>query len=77
MQMNPITVRHCATWLQDEMSHLEIISADRAPHPISETGYKSHFIRPEHIVEEGGPVAYVMAWLQTLDDGKPKQLSLF
>jgi hypothetical protein len=77
MQMNPITVRHCATWLQDEMSHLEIISADRAPHPISETGYKSHFIRPEHIVEEGGPVAYVIAWLQTLDDGKPKQLSLF
>lgn len=31
----------------------------------------------EHIEEEGGPVAYVTAWLRSLDDGKPKQLSLF
>jgi hypothetical protein len=76
-QGQSLTVRHCAAWLNDEMSHLEIISADRAAHPISETGYKSHYIRPEHIEEEGGPVAYVMAWLRSLDDGKPKQLSLF
>lgn len=46
------------------------------PHPISETGYRSHFVHPQHIEEEGGPVAHVQAWLRTLDDGKPKQLSL-
>lgn len=76
-QGQSLSIRHCAAWLGDETAHLEIISADRAPHPISETGYRSHFIRPKHIEEEGGPVAYVMAWLQALDDGKPKQLSLF
>jgi len=72
-----LIVRHCAAWMGDETAHLEIISVDRTPHPISETGYRSHFIRPEHIAEEGGPVAYVTAWLRSLDDGKPKQLSLF
>jgi len=76
-QGQSLTVRHCAAWLGDETAHLEIISADRAPHPISKTGYRSHFIRREHIEEEGGPVAYVTAWLRSLDDGQPKQLSLF
>jgi hypothetical protein len=76
-QGQSLTVRHCAAWLGDETAHLEITSADRAPHPISDTGYRSHFICPEHIEGEGGPVAYVTAWLRSLDDGKPKQLSLF
>jgi hypothetical protein len=76
-QGQSLTVRHCAAWLGDETAHLEVVSADRAPHPISDTGYRSHFIRPEHIEEEGGPVAYVTAWLRSLNDGKPKQLSLF
>lgn len=72
-----LTIRHCPAYLGDEMAHLEIISPDRKPHPISETGYRSHFINLAHIEAEGGPVGYVTAWLQTLDDGKPKQLSLF
>ncbi|MEL7513685.1 MAG: N-6 DNA methylase [Pseudomonadota bacterium] len=72
-----LTVRWCEAWMGDETGHLEIVSADKTAHPISETGYRSHFIRPEHIEVEGGPVAYVEAWLRAMDDGKPKQLTLF
>ena len=72
-----IVVRWCAAWLGDDTGHLEIVTPNRAAHPISETGYKSHFIRPEHIEAEGGPLAYVESWLRAVDDGQPKQLSLF
>lgn len=72
-----ILIRHCPSWLGQETAHLEIISSDRAPHPISETGYRSHFINPIQIEALGGPVSYVESWLANVDDGKPKQLSLF
>jgi hypothetical protein len=57
-------------------AHLEIVTADRSPHPISETGYRSHFCSREQVEDAGGPVGFVMAWLETKDDGKPVQLSL-
>ena len=72
-----LTIRFCPAWLGGESAHLEIISPDREPHPISETGYRSHFINPLLIEEAGGPVAYVESWLRAVDDGKPRQLSLF
>ena len=72
-----ILVRYCPSWLGQETAHLEIATADRTPHPISETGYRSHFVHPVQIEEAGGPVAYVTRWLSVVDDGKPKQLSLF
>ena len=46
-------------------------------HPISETGYRSHFLNAQVFEEAGGPVAYAEAWLVAVDDGKPKQMSLF
>lgn len=71
-----ITIRWCPVWLGGGTAHLEIVTADRSPHPISETGYRSHFC-PRKLVEgAGGPVAFVTAWLETKDDGKPVQLSL-
>jgi hypothetical protein len=72
-----ITVRWCPNWTTGVIAHLEIVTADRAAHPISETGYKSHFCPREQVEEMGGPVAYVTAWLELRDDGKPVQLSLF
>lgn len=72
-----ITVRWCPLWLTGETAHLEIVTPDRAPHPISETGYRSHFCPRELVEEAGGPVAFVTAWLETKDDGTPVQLSLF
>lgn len=48
-------------------AHLEIESIEpaRAPLPITETGYRSHFTSPETIAAYGGPIAYVEAWLET------------
>ena len=72
-----LTLRWCAKWSEDITAHLEIITEDRRPHPISETGYRSHFIPRERVEEAGGPVAYVKLWLESKDNGNPVQLSLF
>jgi hypothetical protein len=72
-----ITVRWCPAWMGGHTAHLEIITADRSSHPISETGYRSHFCPRELVEEAGGAVAFVTAWLETKDDGSPVQLSLF
>lgn len=53
-------------WLGgDFASHLEITSTDphRAALPITETGYLSHFCSAAEIDDAGGPVAYVIGWL--------------
>lgn len=31
--------------------------------PITETGYRSHFLPDGNVEEHGGPEAYVLAWL--------------
>ena len=72
-----ITVRWCPVWLGGDTAHLEIVTANRSPHPISQTGYLSHFCPRELVEGAGGPVAFVAAWLETKDDGKPVQLLLF
>jgi hypothetical protein len=48
-----------------ETAHLEIetITPERQPLPITETGYRSHFLAAAAIDEAGGSVAYVTAWL--------------
>lgn len=68
-------------------AHLDIrsIRPDRAPLPITETGYRSHFLHPDEIDGFGGPVAYVEAWLNQMARtsewqehlGRSRQLSLF
>ena len=59
-----LTIRHCARWCSvSGMSHIEVISDDRVPLPITSTGYRSHFVQPEWIAEIGTPLEYVMAWL--------------
>lgn len=47
------------------MAHLEVqsIKPDRAPLPITETGYRSHFIFRNEVEHMGGPEAYVEAWI--------------
>lgn len=42
---------------------LHVITPERAPLPITKTGYRSHFLPPVYVDEAGGPVAYVLAWL--------------
>ena len=47
-------------------SHLEIEvkSPEGAPLPVTETGYRSHFLSPGLVEEAGGPIAYVGVWLE-------------
>lgn len=68
-------------------AHLEVrsISPERARLPITETGYRSHFLHVEEIDDVGGPVAYVTAWLCDMATSREwleheqcsRQLSLF
>ncbi len=48
------------------IAHLEIesVAPERAPLPITETGYRSHFHQPGTVEANGGDVvAQVIAWL--------------
>ena len=49
----------------NSMAHLEVMSLkpERAPLPITETGYRSHFIFRNEVERMGGPEAYVEAWI--------------
>ncbi len=70
-----------------DMAHLEIesLSPPRAPLPMTDTGYRSHFIPPQEVERFGGPEAYVEAWIAELSDStawrqthaSARQLALF
>ncbi|MHA6266343.1 hypothetical protein ACXYMP_05700 [Aliiroseovarius sp. CAU 1755] len=70
-----IEVRYCRSWTKlhsgqpDEfhMAHIEIESIEpaRAMLPITETGYRSHFVPEQEVIEGGGALAYVE---QALDE---------
>lgn len=42
---------------------LEVLEPAKAPLPVTQTGYRSHFLPPEAVQELGGPVGFVRAWL--------------
>lgn len=65
-----IEVRYEAEWLSVpstgfRTAHLELCSIrpEREPLPVTETGYRSRFLPREDVEAEGGPEAYVLAWL--------------
>lgn len=59
-----LEIRHFATWSEAAgIDHIEVISDERQPLPITETGYRSLFIMPEYIAEKGTAHDYVLAWL--------------
>lgn len=69
-----IKISYCPKWLVSEIlgdidgyniAHLEItaIKPKRAPLPITETGYKSHFCQHADIEQHGGAIEFVTAWL--------------
>lgn len=66
-----LSVTYEPTWLGRARSpdcavaHLQVqtITPERSPLPITETGYRSHFVHPDDVAQLGGPVAYVRAWL--------------
>jgi uncharacterized membrane-anchored protein len=42
---------------------VRVIEPERAPLPITDTGYRSHFLLAGIVEEAGGPAAYVRCWL--------------
>jgi hypothetical protein len=55
-----------ANYLQQGSTHLEIRSLRprNTPHPLSPTGYRSHFIDAAELRATGGPVRFVRAWIE-------------
>lgn len=86
-----IEIRWEPNWLNInagiDAGHIEIesVAPERAPLPITETGYRSHFTSPATVAAYGGPVAFVEAWLETesqapdwrLQEQAGRQFSLF
>lgn len=86
-----IEIRWIADYLAfddgQSMAHLEIesIAPAHAPLPITETGYRSHFIGRSVVEHMGDPEAYVEAWIDEMSHTHAwretavasKQLALF
>ena len=53
-------------------AHLEVesLSPPRAKLPITETGYRSHFMQALDLIDAGGPVTFVTAWIEQEAKGK-------
>jgi len=47
-------------------AHLElrVLAPEGVPIPVTETGYRSHFLPRGYVEQAGGPVAYVRSWLE-------------
>lgn len=63
-----LSVRWTPNWLNMDargydIAHLEPLSDDCVPLPMTETGYRSHFTSREVVDAEGGPVSFARKWL--------------
>lgn len=67
-----IRIKHARNYLGMGQDHVEIesIAPSRAPLPITDTGYKSHFLPALDLVNAGGPVTFVTGWLNAEAKGK-------
>jgi hypothetical protein len=45
------------------VDHIEVKAQGRTPLPVTETGYRSHFITSGTVAAHGGAVVFVTAWL--------------
>lgn len=45
------------------VDHIELRTVNKTPLPITETGYRSHFMDKGAVADHGGAVAFVTAWL--------------
>lgn len=87
-----IQVCYAAKWLNMaakgyDTAHIEVESLDpeRAPLPITETGYRSHFTTAETVAACGGPLSFVTTWIEEeaarpawkAYESRSRQLTLF
>ena len=76
---NPVTnedvrirITHARDYLATGNDHIEVesIAPKKAPLPITETGYRSHFLSPLELMNAGGPVTFVTTWIEHEAKGK-------
>lgn len=72
-----IDVRSEANWLNTGLTHIEVETTPRTPLPITETGYRSHFINPADLAEYGGAEGFIRQWLEDAAKNWSGQLTLF
>jgi len=67
-----IRITHARDYLSSGTDHIEVESLvpKKARLPITETGYRSHFIPALELVNAGGTVTFVSAWLEREAAGK-------
>lgn len=60
-----VRITHSRDYLGQGQDHIEVqsLAPPKAPLPITGTGYRSHFISPLELINGGGPVTFVTAWL--------------
>ena len=60
-----LSVTHSRDYLSQGSDHVEVesLKPKRAPLPITETGYRSHFLPGIELINAGGPITFVTAWL--------------
>ncbi len=70
-----IRITHSRDYLGQGQDHVEVESLvpKKTPLPITETGYRSHFLPPLDLVNNGGPVTFVTAWLDREAKGRDWQ----
>lgn len=70
-----IRITHSRDYLGMGQDHIEVqcLAPAKAPLPITETGYRSHFLAPLELINAGGPVTFVTAWLDREAMGKTWQ----
>lgn len=68
-------VQHTVTWRSVEVEitftpekfgivdHIELCTKNNEKLPVTQTGYRSHFMDKGTVEEHGGAVAFVTAWL--------------
>ena len=70
------------------LAHLQVMSKNRVPFPLTKTGYHSHFNNAEYIEGFGSPIDFVKIWLSEAEQSdewknhlkkmrKQSQLNLF
>lgn len=67
-----IRITHARDYLVQGTDHIEVesIKPKKAPLPITATGYLSHFIPALQLINAGGPVTLITAWIDSEARGK-------
>lgn len=63
-----ITITHRKAWPINNFSHIEVKADQRLP--MTETGYKSHFMPSEALSEYDGVIDFVIQWLNATCQSK-------